>query len=159
MIKNPLLQQAFQKVESSVDDKDSFGKLVSAATKAIYSKDVFTKLTHNLPQSKDPVSDTVHGVFTVMKLLADKAKGTIPPGVFVQAGMALLLDALDFLEQAGQIKIDKETLATAAKEYMDVALNAVGVNQNRLQTILATVKQTASDPQKMAQFQKAVEAS
>jgi hypothetical protein len=157
MLKNALLQKALATIEGQVDDHDAFDRLVSSGTRTIYDKSVFQQLTARLQQSKDPVGDTAHGIFIVMKLLNDKAKDTIPKGVLVQVGMALLIDALDFEEQAGLIKVDNATLDEATKAFMEAAMPAVGLNQGRLNSILQTVKSTAMDPQKMAAFQQVVE--
>jgi hypothetical protein len=78
MLKNQLLQQALDKIESSIDDKASYDKLLNAGLKAAYDKTIFEQLTKGLPESKDPIGDTAKGVVFLMKGIAEKARGTAP---------------------------------------------------------------------------------
>jgi hypothetical protein len=153
MLKNQLLQQALAKVEAGVKNRDAYDKLVSAGTKIIYDKATFQKLSQGIAQSKTPVEDVAKGLVTVINIMLRQARGTAPQDAVAQAGMALLLDALDFMEQAGLVKVDKQVLGQATQTFIEALLPTLGLNPQRLQSALGSVKQTMSDPQKMAQFQ------
>ena len=45
MLKNPLLKQAQTKIESGVQDRDAYNRIVQAGTKVIYDKATFTELS------------------------------------------------------------------------------------------------------------------
>lgn len=152
MLKNKLLQQAQAKIEEGVKNKDAFAKLVRAGTKIIYDKAIFDKLSEGLAQSQDVVSEVAKGLVAVLKLMAQRARGTVPPDALLQAGMALLIDALDFMEQAGLVEVDKNVLGEATQEFIEAMLPVLGLSPDKLEAALGSVKQTMADPQKMAQF-------
>jgi hypothetical protein len=153
MLKNQLLQQALAEVEGKVSDRTSYDKIVKAGTKVIYSQTMFAKLTKGLAQSKNAVEDIAKGMAGVLVILSKQARGTMPPTAMVQAGAALLIDALDFAEQAGLLKVDNDTLAQAVTEYMEAVLPVVGLSSDRMQQVLQGVQETMDNPERMAAYQ------
>lgn len=155
MLKNELLQKAQAEVEGKVkpEDRAAYDKILKAGVKVIYDRATFAKLTKGLAQSKTPVEDIAKGVVGVLAMLAKKAKGTMPPTAAVCAGAALLIDALDFAEQAGLVKVDNETLAQAVTEFMEAVLPTVGLSSQRMQQVLQGVEETTRDPERMAAYQ------
>lgn len=153
MLKNQLLQQAQAKVEAGVKNRDAYDKLVSAGTKIIYDKTIFAKLSEGIAQSKSPVEDVAKGLVAVLNIMVRQARGTAPQDALAQAGMSLLIDALDFMEQAGLVTVDKKVLGEATQAFIEALLPTLGLNPQQLQSALSSVQQTMADPQKMAQFQ------
>lgn len=156
MLKNELLQQALASVQESVQDKEMFERLVKAGTKVIYSKGTFQSLAQHLKKSEDPVSDVARGMVGVLNIMVHRARGTIPQAALLQAGTALLLDALDFLEQAGMVKVDAETLGRATEEFVEAMLPTVGLSHEKMDQVLGQIKGVMADPQKMAAYEKSL---
>lgn len=154
MLKNSLLQQALDSVQESVQDREMFDRLVKAGTKVIYSQGTFQALAKHLKGSEDPVSDVARGMVGVLNLMVHRARGTIPQPALLQAGTALLLDALDFLEQAGMVKVDAETLGRATEEFVEAMLPMLGLSHEKMDQMLGQIKQVMADPQKMAAYQQ-----
>ena len=154
MLKNQLLQQAAANIQQGVQDKDAFERLMKAGTKTIYSKGTFRSLSQHLRQSKDPVDDVARGIVAVLGILAHRARGTIPQGPLMQAGMLLMLDALDFLEQAGLLKVNAGTLDRATEEFVEALLPAVGLSRQKMDQVLEQIKAVMSDPAKMEAYRK-----
>jgi hypothetical protein len=154
MLHNELLQQAQAKLEEGVADRERYDKLVKAGTRVIYDQGTFAQLSKGIAESEDPVGDVTKGLSALLNILAHKARGTIPHDVFLQAGFALLLDALDFMEQAGLVKVDKSVLAQATKEFIDALMPTVGLTPEKLSAALQSVKGTLSNPQQMAAYQQ-----
>lgn len=152
MLKNQLLRQAQEKIAESVEDRASYDKLLGAGAKVIYSQKTFAQLSQHLNDSKDPVDDVARGMVAVLQLMAHRARGTIPTTALLQAGMSLVFDALDFLEQAGLLKVDAEVIDRATQEYIEALLPAVGLTSEKMQSSLDQVKQVMADPQKMAEY-------
>lgn len=152
MLKNQLLQQAQAKIEAGVADKERYSRLVKAGTKTIYDKGTFAQLSKAIADSQDPITDVAKGIVAVLSMMAHKARGTIPHEVMLQAGMALLLDALDFLEQSGMVKIDNQALDQATQEYIEAIMPSVGVSPQKMEETLASVKGVMGDPERMAQY-------
>lgn len=154
MLKNPLLAQAMQSLEQGVKDRDAFGRIVTAGTKMIYDERTFPELVKGLEESDDPVQTVAEGIIGVLGLMAKKSRGTMPKVPMVQAGLALLLDALDFLEQAGKAEITKEVLAKAVTGYINSLLPKFGVTPDKMDAMLAGVQPTLNDPQRMAEYKQ-----
>lgn len=155
MIKNELLQQAAAKVQEGVQNKEAFDKLVKAGGKVIYDQKTFAQLSQGLAESQTPVEDIAKGMVAVLNMMAHRARGTIPHDALLQAGMALLIDALDFAEQAGLVKVGKEELATATTEFIEALLPSVGMTPGKLSDMLGQLEQTMADPQKVQAFKGA----
>ena len=153
MLKNQLLQQAQAKIEAGVTDKARYDRLLSAGVKTIYDKAMFQKLSQSIAQSQTPIEDVAKGIVAVLNMMAHKARGSIPHDVLLQAGMALMLDALDFVEQAGIVQIDEKALDTATQEFIEAVLPSVGLTAQKMEEALGSVKGAMGDPQKMAQYQ------
>lgn len=152
MLKNELLQQAQAKVESGVEDRAAYDKIVAAGTKVIYDKETFSELIKGIDQSEDPISEVAEGIVGILGLLYKQSRKTMPLVPMISAGMALLIDAMDFMEQAGVADIDKETLAKATAIYMNSLLPKMGLTPEKMQGVLDGVKSTMSDPEKMNQY-------
>lgn len=159
MLKNQLLQSAHDKIVEGVSPKNRpfFDRLFKSATAAVFDDSVFSQIAQQLAQSKDPAGDVAKGVVSIMNMLAHKARGTIPHDVFLQASMCLMLEGLDFIEQAGQLQVTNEVLVTATKDLIEALLPTVGLNAQKLSDLLGGVQQTATDPQKMGAFQQAMQ--
>ncbi len=154
MLKNQLLQQAQGKIDEVVTDRDKYTKLVQAGSKIIYDQKTFSQLSEGIAESETPVEDVAKGLVAVLNMMAGKARGTIPHDVLLQAGMTLLLDALDFMEQAGLIQVDNEVLVTATQEFIEALLPTVGLTADKMSQVLEGIKATMGNPERMAAYQK-----
>lgn len=154
MLKNELLRKAQEAILTGVQDRDVFDRLVKAGTKVIYDQKTFGHLSKMMRESKDPARDVGRGVVIVLTQMAQRARGTIPPVPLVQAGMNLVLDALDFLEQAGFLKVTPQVLDEATEEFVEALLPALGLDGQKLQGLMGKVKTVMADPQKMQQYRQ-----
>ncbi|MBP8190374.1 MAG: hypothetical protein KAX73_00910 [Aquabacterium sp.] len=152
MLKNELLQQAQTTVEKTVKDRAAYDKIVAAGTKVIYDKETFSELIKGIETSNDPVLEVADGIVGVLGVLYKQSRKTMPLTPMISAGMTLLIDALDFLEQAGMATIDKETLGKATTMYMNSLLSKMGLTPDKMEGMLSQVRATMSDPEKMKQF-------
>jgi hypothetical protein len=152
MLKNELLQQAQTTVEKTVKDRAAYDKIVAAGTKVIYDKETFSELIKGIETSNDPVLEVADGIVGVLGVLYKQSRKTMPLTPMISAGMTLLIDALDFLEQAGMATIDKETLGKATTMYMNSLLSKMGLTPEKMQGMLSQVRSTMEDPEKMKQF-------
>ena len=153
MLKNPLLKQAQTKIESGVQDRDAYNRIVQAGTKVIYDKATFTELSKEIRQAQDPVTEIAEGMIGILGILYKQSRKTMPIPAMVTAGMSLLLDALDFAEQAGLVKIDKAQLNKATTHYLNSLLPKFGLTPDKIDATLGQLGGTIKDPAKMAQIQ------
>lgn len=152
MLKNELLQRAQEQITQGVSNREVFDRLVKAGSKIIYDQKTFAQLSQGIAESETPVEDVSKGIVAVLHMMAKQARGTIPHDALMQAGMALLLDALDFMEQAGLVKVDGKTLDTATTEYIEALLPTVGLTKEALSSKLSELEQAMGDPARMAQL-------
>ena len=153
MLKNPLLKQAQTKIESGVQDRDAYNRIVQAGTKVIYDKATFTELSKEIRQAQDPVTEIAEGMIGILGILYKQSRKTMPIPAMVMAGVSLLLDALDFAEQAGLVKIDKAQLNKATTHYLNSLLPKFGLTPDKIDATLGQLGGTIKDPAKMAQIQ------
>ena len=153
MLKNPLLKQAQTKIESGVQDRDAYNRIVQAGTKVIYDKATFTELSKEIRQAQDPVTEIAEGMIGILGILYKQSRKTMPIPAMVTAGMSLLLDALDFAEQAGLVKIDKAQLNKATTHYLNSLLPKFGLTPDKIDATLGQLGGTIKAPAKMAQIQ------
>jgi len=153
MLKNALLQKAHAEIDGKVTERGAYDKIVKAGLKVIYDQATFQKLTRGLRESKSPVQDIAKGIVGILAMLSNRSKGTMPSTAMVQAGGTLLIDALDFAEQAGLMKVDGNSLAEAFTVYMETVLPTVGLSTQRMQQVLKGVEETTRNPQRMAAYQ------
>ena len=153
MLKNPLLKQAQTKIESGVQDRDAYNRIVQAGTKVIYDKATFAELAKEIRQAQDPVTEIAEGMIGILGILYKQSRKTMPIPAMVMAGMSLLLDALDFAEQAGLVKIDKAELNKATTHYLNSLLPKFGLTPEKIDATLGQLGGTIKDPAKMAQIQ------
>lgn len=153
MLKNPLLKQAQAKIESGVQDRDAYNRIVQAGTKVIYDKATFSELSKSIRQAQDPVTEIAEGMIGILGILYKQSRKTMPIPAMVMAGMSILLDALDFAEQAGLVKIDKTQLNKATTHYLNSLLPKFGLTPDKIDATLGQLGGTIKDPAKMAQIQ------
>jgi hypothetical protein len=154
MIKNPTIRQALANIEKSVQARAAYNKIVKAGTAAIYDKAMFQKLTADIQKSGDPVKTVSEGMIGILGLLYQKSNKTMPIPPMVLAGMALLLDALDFMEQSGLVKIDKAELNRATTMYVNSLLPKFGLTPDKLGAALGPLQGAIQDPNKLAQMRQ-----
>jgi hypothetical protein len=154
MLKNPILQQAIEGIEQGVRDREVHDKVVKAGTQVLYAKETFAKLIDNIDPDENLVDQAIGAVMLVLTGLADKARGTLTAPSMVTAGMALTLDAIDFLEQAGMLKVDNSTLDEATTKFLNQLLPKLGMTPAKMGEVLEQVKGTMADPRRMQQYQQ-----
>jgi hypothetical protein len=153
MLKNPLLQQALAASEKNIKDRSAYDRIVTAGTKAIYNQETFPELIAGLEKAPDPVEAVAEGIIGVLGMLFQKSRKTMPIAPMIQAGLTLLLDAMDFLEQAGKIEVTKETVAQATSQYLEALTAKLGLDK-QMDGMLARLQPVMQDPQRMAQYKQ-----
>lgn len=154
MIKNPMLQQSMASIEKSVTDRESFDRIVKAGDKVIYNQEMFKKLVQGIDEAEDPIKEVADGMVGILGLLYQKSRNTMPITPMVQAGMALLIDALDFLEQAGMAEVGPDELSRATRTYIDSLLPKFGMTPDKITALMNQVGGTLNDPQRMEQIKQ-----
>jgi hypothetical protein len=77
------------------------------------------------------------GVAKLMALLIHKSGGKMPPQVAVPAALLLLCEVLQFMEDAGDLKVDNDLMAECTSSTGSAMLQALGVTPEKLQALKA----------------------
>jgi hypothetical protein len=155
-ITNPQLAKSEANIEAKVPaaDKVNYQKIVIAGMKVMFSKELNGELMDGLKQSQDPAITASEGIVGILGILYKQSRNTMPIGPMVTAGMALLLQGLDFAEQAGVIKVDAAMIDRATHHYIESLLPKIGITPDKLQAILGKLSQVAKDPTMMAKMKQ-----
>lgn len=145
-INNPLLQQAVQAVESKVDPalRNSYDRIVLAGEKFMFSDQTRKMLMNQLKSTQNPAEAAGEGIAKLFVILMRESKGTLNMKVAIFAMTTLLCVALDFMEEAGYVKVTTEVLARATEEMGSAILQIQGATPDK---IAGMVQQRGAQPQ------------
>lgn len=155
-MQNPLIIKTSENIEKGVkpQDRQAYDKIVMAGKKVMYSQQTHQELMQGLDQEPNKIKAVAEGIVGVLGMLFKQSRNTMPVTPMIQAGMTLMLDALDFLEQAGMIQVREAELDAATKSYMDAIMPKVGITPQMMQGVLSKTQGVMQDPQRMAQVQQ-----
>ncbi len=102
------------------DLQQPFERVVLAGQKLMYSEQMQPEIQKMLSDPKPIEQKLPEGIRGVMGALSQQAKN-MPPQVIIPAGIELLHDAADFLQQSGAAQITPEQM-TDATQYLVVLL-------------------------------------
>jgi hypothetical protein len=160
MMKNQLLAQAEANIEKSVpaDQQNAYARIMVAGMKVLFSQQTHGVMVEKLQESEDPLSDTGKGAVGLIMTLDKESKGTMrqnQPRAMAAAGAALMLNALDYLDSAGIVKIDKPEIDRATEIFLDALMPNMGLTSEKTQALMGKVQGVMADPEKMKQYKGA----
>lgn len=134
-LKNQLLQQAETNLEKHISpsQKDAYTRIVAAGMKAAFDKTTHGALVDGLEKSKDPVHDVAVGVVGLIIILYQQSKNKMPAPAAIAAGMTMVFEGLDYLEQTGKLQVDKNVIDQATQLYLTTIMPKFGVRPQQLQ--------------------------
>lgn len=156
-MKNQLLAQAEATIEKAVppDMKNAYDRIMVAGMKVLFSEKTHGALIARLKDSEDPLSDTGKGAVGLIMTLYKESKGTMPVGAMIPAGMVLMLNALDYLDGAGVVAIDKPEIDIATEVFIDTLMPQMGLTPEKMEEMTGSVQGVMADQEKMSQYQGA----
>jgi len=134
---NPVIEKARASILERVDPrlKQVVTKVVEAGKKVMYSQQTRDMAIQQMKQGSDP--ETVGAAVTKLAaILFNQSKQTIPMNVLLPATMLLLFEALEFLEEAGTLKVDAQQLAGYTQATASGFLQMLGVTPEKLQGMI-----------------------
>lgn len=148
---NPILAQIERKVEATLtpQNRPDYMKIVVAGMKTAMApgKNGGPSLAEQLHQSQSPVEDAVKGAVNLVALMARGSRGKMPERAFVPAAMTLMLNALDFLDKTGVVKVDEAVVDRATKLFTDHIFQIFHVDQAKLQQMADKSHGITNNPQ------------
>lgn len=150
---NPLLQNAESAILKKADPRiaPTIKKTVSAGEKVMYADSTRHMLKAQLGSGKDP--ETIGaGIAKLAGILYQQSKKQLPPQILMPAAAILLFRGLQFLEDAGTVKVDANFLAECTKAMGSALAQLFGATPDKLQ---AMVQQAQAKQGQSAQPQAA----
>lgn len=148
------------KAEAAIDakvppaDKEAYDKIVLAGMKVMFEdKQMHAQLLQGLQQSPE-VKTVVDGIIGIIGLLFQQSRNSMPVGPMILAGQSLMMEALDFMEEAGMIEATPDLLAEATQLYIETILPKIGMTPEKMKAVMGKAQGLLSDPQKLAQFKQ-----
>ena len=141
---NPLLKQTEEAIQAKVPKnmQEAFQRIVLAGSKVMYSKESQNLIADELKSDGDPAEIAGTGVAKLLGLLMAHSKGTMPMQAAIPAITVLLCEALDFMEQAGKVKVDADLLARATQDMASAVMQMMGLTPDKLSSIMQKSGQT-----------------
>jgi hypothetical protein len=146
---NPILEQAKAAVLKKADPRlaPAINKTVQAGKQVMYAPQTRDQLIAALGDGSNPESIGA-GIAKVLAVLFRKSNGTLPMQVGVPAATLLLLEALQFIEDAGKAQVTPDMLAACTKAMGSAVLQMFGITPEKLQQMFS---QGAAQPGQPAQ--------
>lgn len=149
-LKNPLLQQVEEKLESGLtpENHQNYLKIVVAGLHIALDKGADGFMAR-LAQSKDPIADCARGAVALVLIMRKDAKGVMPLKAMIPAGMTLMLRGLDFIDRAKIGKIAEPELDRATTIFTNFLFAKLRITPAMLQHAAGKVHSLMQDPAAM----------
>ncbi len=150
-LRNPLLAQTEQKIESNIVDpntKADYLKIVVAGLHIALANGP-NSFVAKLKTSQDPIGDCAKGAVALVLIMRRESRGVMPPKAMIPAGMTLMLHGLDFIDRAGIAKIAEPELDNATKIFANEMFHKLQITPGMIQQATGRVHQILQDPDAM----------
>lgn len=150
ILRNKLLMATEQKIESSLleDTRAAYDKIIVAGMK-VGLADGREGILAGLVKSKDPLKDSARGAINIVLLLRKQSRDTMPAKAIPPAAMTLMLQALDFADRAGIVKIGPKQLTQATRHFTNYIFECFKITLPMLQKMGVRTNQLMNDPTSM----------
>lgn len=115
--------------------QDAYERLVMAGKKVLYSEAMAPQIQQLLQGPGELGEKLGQGVVALLAMLIDKANGTLPPQLIIPAGIELVVEAGNFLKDAGQA-VSKDDIAEGTATLVGEILQRAGVSMDQLPQLL-----------------------
>ena len=157
LLGNKILEAAEQKIESNLvpQVRANYQKIVVAGMKVALNGGPNSGMA-KLRRSPDPVKQCAQGAVNLVLMLRRVSKGVMPMKAMVPAAMTLMLQALDFCDRTGVVKVGTPELVKATHIFTDAIFGRLGISKQMLHTAANNVHAITQDPAKMELIKRKV---
>ncbi len=150
LLSNKVLEAAEQKVESNLtpEVRANYMKIVVAGMKVALRGGPDSGMA-KLRRSPDPIKQCALGAVNLVLMMRLQAKGVMPMKAMVPAAMTLMLQALDFCDKSGVVKVGTPELVQATHIFTDAIFGRLGISKQMLHNAANGVHAITQDPAKM----------
>jgi hypothetical protein len=130
--------EILQKIEDGVQAKvpqplqAAYQKIVIAGMKIMFSAQTHPFMVKQLTKPGDQVDHVAQYIAGLLGVMYKQSKNTMPLKAGIPAAVALMCEALDFLEKAGKLQVTKDVIAQCTKGVAAYVMQKFGVTPQRL---------------------------
>lgn len=150
LLDNKILAAAEQELERSLTPKnrEDYMKVVVAGMKVAKAGGIGGMLG-KLRGNPDPIGGCVRGAINLAVMLKMQARGVMPDAAMIPGAWTLMLQALDFADKAGVIKVGAPELEKASRIFANEIFRALKITPAMLEAAGKNVQGVMQDPAKM----------
>lgn len=144
-----------QKAKLDPNMQDAFERIVLAGMKFLYKDDDTHAMAVKDLQSAESIPIGVgEGIATILMLLLQKSRGTMPMEAGIMAGYALVCEGLDFVEQKGMLKVDNAAIDTAMTTYAQEVMELMQIDEEKITQLKEHSQSVQNDPDIRSSFKE-----
>lgn len=117
------------------EQAETFEKVVAAGRKLLYSEQLAPDIQETLASDAPMGEKLGGGVVSLLAILMTKTNGAIPPQLLIPAGVALVTEAGDMLEEAGA-EVSDNDVAEGVAVMVETLLQRAGVSLDQVPQLL-----------------------
>lgn len=153
-MKNQQLGKIAEDMKGKLDAnmQEAFERIVIAGMEFFYRDDSTHEMSLKyIEQAADIPTAVGEGVATIMVMLGQKSKDSMPWDAGIAAGYALVCEALDYLEQKGAVQVDSGVIDAAMQSYAENVMGLLGITDEQVSQMSAQAQAAAPDGQPQGQ--------
>ena len=140
-------KQVREQMQLPPELKEVYLRVVTAGMKLMFSKETQAQTLKVLDQEGTMSQKLGEGVALVLMTLFLESNKTIPPQVILPAGIELVVQAADFVKQAGLAKITNKDIGDGVQIMMANVFKAFNIDPDK---VFANIRN--ADPNQIAQM-------
>jgi hypothetical protein len=124
-----LAKQSRQALEARIPPQlqSAVERLVLAGTKVMFSPQTHELALSQIQDAKDPARGAATGVAALMSQLVSRTKGALPQPAIPPAANILLMEALAFMDESGQVDLTADMIASATEDLTAYLMQKLGL--------------------------------
>jgi hypothetical protein len=137
-VTNPLLDKTKAQIMAKVDPRlqPIVGKIVNAGHVVMFSPKSRHLMQQQLQSGPNNPEVIGAGIAKLVAVLYAQSKKTAPINALIPAGMILLCDGLQFLEDSGSVKVSAAFLASCTQATGSAVLQVLGIQPEQVQSAI-----------------------
>lgn len=138
-----IAREARQQIEAHIPPqfRAPVERLVLAGMKVMFSPQTHELAMRQVQESEDPAAGAAIGVAALMSQLTSRVKGELPPPAIVPAALILLMEALAFLAEGGQVELTDEVVADATQDLAGYLMQKLGLTPDKVAAAQDVIRQ------------------